>query len=129
MIREELNSLPTGRKELRNFGLLVGGIFSILGIWYPFLLAIGATLLLLGFIVPTILCRPYLAWMTLALVMGLIVSTILLTLFYFLVMTPIGWAARLAGKDFMQRKLEKEAMTYWTPRRTTGRPRSYENQY
>jgi hypothetical protein len=137
MIREELKALAAGRKELRNFGLLVGGIFLILGAWFlyrakpaaPYLLTVGAPLFSLGLLAPATLRRPYLAWMTLALVMGLIVSTILLSLLYLLVITPFGWAARLAGKDFMRRKIQKEAATYWTARKAPPPPHSYEQQY
>jgi hypothetical protein len=127
MIRQELQSLPCGRRDLRNFGLLVGGILLALGAWFlyrgkpaaPFVLVPGAPLVLLGAITPMTLRGPYLAWMTVALVLGLIVSTILLSVFYFVVMAPIGWAARLTGHDFMNRRFDKKAGTYWSPRRVT----------
>jgi hypothetical protein len=129
MIRDEIKSLPTGPKQLRNFGLLVGGIFLALGFWRPFFFYVGAPLFLLGLLRPSILRRPYLIWMTVGIGLGFLVSTILLTLFYFLVITPIGLIARAAGKDFMNRKIEKEAMTYWSPRGAAGRAQSHENQY
>ncbi|HEY6228103.1 MAG TPA: SxtJ family membrane protein [Verrucomicrobiae bacterium] len=124
MIANELKALPCGRRDLRNFGLLVGGIFLLLSAWFfyrhkpaaPYLLIPGAPLFLLGLIAPMSLRRPYLAWMALALVLGLVVSTVLLTVFYFLVMAPIGWIARLTGHDFMHRKFDKSAQTYWSAR-------------
>lgn len=139
MIREELKHLSTTPRDLRKFGLLVGGVFALLGGWFlfrhkpvgPYLLAPGALLMLLGLVLPRILRPIYIAWMAMAFVLGLIVSTILLTLFFFLVITPTGLIARLLGKDFLSRKLDRRATSYWLPRdRTTARPPSdYERQF
>ncbi|HYE33112.1 MAG TPA: SxtJ family membrane protein [Methylomirabilota bacterium] len=138
MIARDLKELKTGKRELRNFGLLVGGIFAALGAWFlyrgkvvgPWFLGVGAPLMLLGLIAPQALRRVYLAWMAMALVMGFVVSTVLLTLFYFVVITPIGLIARLAGKDFMTRRLDKSAPSYWTERSTAAVPATrYEEQF
>jgi hypothetical protein len=138
MIRQELQSLPCTRRELRNFGLLVGGIFLLLSAWYfyrhkpaaPYLLIPGAPLFLLGALAPRVLRKPYLAWMALGLVLGLIVGTILLTVFYYTVVTLIGGVARLTGHDFMHRKFDPKAATYWTRRPATDlRPERLERQF
>ncbi|MDG4767445.1 hypothetical protein O7632_25630 [Solwaraspora sp. WMMD406] len=42
--------------------------------------------------------------------------TALLFLFYFLVMTPVGWLARI-GPDPMRRRWRRQADSYWTPSR------------
>src|SRR4051794_2625165 len=112
MIRQELKELNTSARELRKFGLLVGGIFLLLGAWFfwrgkpafPFLFAAGGPLFFLGLVWPRALRVVYVGWMTLALLLGLVVSTLLLTLFFYLVVTPIGLFARLVGKDFLSRK-------------------------
>jgi len=124
MIGQELRSLPCSKRDLRNFGLLVGGIFVLLSAWFyyrhkpaaPYLLIPGAPLVLLGLIAPTTLRLAYLIWMGLGLVLGLIVGTVLLSVFYFTVMSPIGWIARLTGHDFMNRKLDRNAASYWVRR-------------
>jgi hypothetical protein len=138
MIREELRTLPTGPQELRKFGLLVGGIFAVLGAWWayrgfkagPVFMAVGAPLIVLGFAAPMLLRRIYLAWMALALVMGLVVGTVLLTVFYFCVMAPVTLIAKMAGADFMAAKWDKAAETYWVKRKedSTGSQR-YERQF
>src|SRR4051812_38712294 len=59
-IANELKLLPTSRKELRKFGLLIGGILSLLGVWFiyrgkpagPFLLYPGLTLFVVGVTCP-----------------------------------------------------------------------------
>lgn len=124
MIRAELKQLKTGDKELRKFGLLVGGVFALLGLWclfrhkpaWPWLVAPAAPLLLLGLVFPRSLRVVYIGWMAMAFTLGLVVSTVLLTLFFYLVITPVGLLARLVGKDFLSRKLDPNAASYWLPR-------------
>src|SRR5258708_15823192 len=108
MILNEINSLKTGRVELRKFGLLVGGVFAALGLLmflrhkphFPYLLWPGAALILLGFAVPRLLKPVYVVWMSLAVLLGFIVSHLILTPFSFLVITPIRLLAPLASKHF-----------------------------
>src|SRR5213594_3245035 len=98
MLREEIKQLKTGPRDLRKFGLTVGGVLLLLGLWflcrhkahYPWFLYSGLLLFGLGLAVPRSLKQVYIGWMTLAFVLGLVVSTVLLTLFFYLVMTPIG---------------------------------------
>lgn len=137
IIREELKTLPAGPVELRKFGLLVGGIFAALGAWWtyrgfkvgPWFLGVGALLLVFGVVAPAWLRRVYFAWMTLALILGLVVSTVLLTVFYYTVMTPVRLIAQAAGSDFMGRKRDKSAATYWQKRKTETDPQRYERQF
>jgi hypothetical protein len=124
MIFDDIKSLKTGPRELRKFGLLVGGVFTVLGLlWllrhkphYPWLLTPGVVLIVLGTVVPKTLKPVYMAWMSVGVVLGFIVSNVLLTLFFFVVITPIGLVARLSGKDFLRLKLDRAAKTYWLPR-------------
>ena len=121
MIREELNQLSTTPRDLRKFGLTVGGIFALLAVWFlwrhkPFYIAFlvpALPLLVLGLVCPSGLCKVYLGWMALALALGLVVSTILLTLFFYFVVTPIGLAARCLGKDFLSRRWDRQAGSHW----------------
>ncbi|MHB8522748.1 MAG: SxtJ family membrane protein [Limisphaerales bacterium] len=124
MIREELNQLKSGPKELRKFGLTVGAVFLLLAGWLcwrhrpagPYLLIPGAPLVVLGLAYPRCLRWVYLAWMTAAFVMGALVSTVLLTVFFYLIFTPVGWLARSLGRDFLHRKWEPQAKSYWLAR-------------
>ena len=62
---------------------------------------------------PVILKPVYRVWMTLAVVMGFIMTRVILSVVYYLVMTPIGLAMRLFGKDPMHRRIDPEASSYW----------------
>jgi len=138
MILKDFKELKTGTRELRNFGLLVGGVFAALGLLalvrskaiYPWLLTPGLFLVILGAIAPRTLKYIYLLWMGMALVLGFVVSHVILTVFFFLVITPIGLIARLAGKDFLRLKLDRQAKSYWIPRDPKRKaPEDYERQF
>src|SRR5437867_3902417 len=102
MLHTASPQLGIGAHELRKFGLLVGGVFLLLGgffLWrhktvWPWLVSPGALLVILWCLAPFALKQIYGTWMALAFALGLVVSTVLLTLFFFLVVTPIAWVAR-----------------------------------
>ena len=139
MIEDGLQQLSTRTRDLRKFGLVVGGVFLLLGGWFlfrhkpaaPYFLTPGVLLVLFGLVAPRFLKIVYIAWMSLALTMGLLVSTVILTLFYFLVITPLGLAGRLFGKDFLSEKLDSNAKSYWLvrDRSRVRKPLDYEQQY
>src|ERR1700720_152904 len=138
-IRADLNKLKTGARDLRKFGLTVGGVFVLLGVLlllrhrssYPSFLGVGAVLTALGVIWPRALKYVYIAWMALAFTLGFVMSNVILTLFFFLFVTPIGLLARLFQKDFLaQKKWDKPAASYWIQRaREMSAAESYERQF
>jgi len=140
MLSEDIKGLLKATpRDLRRFGLTVGGVFCALGLlfflrhkpWWPWFVSPGLPLVVLGAALPCSLKWVYAVWMTLAMLMGAVVSTILLTLLYFLVVTPIGLVARLAGKDFLSRRLAASATSYWI-QRDTSKPkqkREHERQF
>jgi hypothetical protein len=138
-LKDELKELPVGDRDLRRFGLLVGGVFALLAAWFfyrgkPFwswMLVPAVPLLLLGAIYPRALRFVYLAWMSLALVLGFVVSTILLTIFFYVVITPMGLLARAVGKDFLSLKLDSSQASYWIARDPQEKQTAvdYERQY
>jgi hypothetical protein len=137
-IRDDLKQLKTGDRDLRKFGLLVGGVFAAFGViallrhkaHYPYSLWPGGALVLLGAIIPRALKYVYLAWMSVAFVLGFVISHLILGLFFFLVITPIGLVARLFGKDFLSLKLDRSAASYWIPReRKPKTPAEHEQQF
>lgn len=106
----------------REFGLIVGGIFTLLSAWWiyrdkfatvtPWLLGIGLLLVLLGLVYPRALVYPNRAWMALAAVLGFISTRIILGLVFFLLVTPIGVIKRLSGWDPLGRRAGR-GETYW----------------
>jgi len=108
--------------DLRRFGLLVGAAFLALGAWrwYPgpidwvagLLGSLGAALLAAGLISPAALALPYRAWMSLAEILGAVMTRVILAVLFFGVLTPIALIVRLAGRDLMNRQ-SKGRPSYW----------------
>lgn len=128
-IRSELAALETSPKALRKFAWVVGGVFGGLtlyirwktGFFTPGWQLLGgsaALLLLIGTGIPRVLRPLYLGWMGLAFVLGFFMTRVLLTLVFFLVVSPIGLVMRLLGKDLLDKKIDQNASTYWKPRTT-----------
>lgn len=137
-IRDDIKQLKTADRDLRKFGLMVGGVFAVLGLlflWrhkahWPYFLWPGAALIGFGAILPRALKYVYIAWMSVAFVLGFIISHIILGLFFFFVITPIGLLARLFGQDFLSLKLDAKAKSYWLPREPKSKsPADYERQF
>ena len=137
-IRGDLKKLKTGAGDLRKFGLTVGGVFILLGVLfllrhrpsYPVFLGAGALLTGFGVIWPRALKYVYIAWMALAFTLGFVMSNVILTLFFFLFVTPIGLLARLFQKDFLARKWDKRAASYLIQHGTEVKTaNTYERQF
>jgi hypothetical protein len=124
MIREEIRSITSTRRDLRNFGLVVGTGFALIAaflFWkgspaWPWLGGGAAALILLGLAAPPVLKPLQKAWMAMAVVMGWFMTRLILSVLFFFVMTTIGLVGRLAGKKFLP---VPEGDSYWI-RRTPG---------
>jgi len=120
------------RKELRHFGLLVGAVFAVMGVW-PLVfrsehlrwwaLGLGGLLILLGVILPQVLAPIHKGWMWVGHVLGWINTRILLGIVFYGLVTPIGLVFRLMGKGTIRRVFTKDSTTYRVVR--TPRPRSH----
>jgi hypothetical protein len=68
--------------------------------------------------------------MILALLMGFVMSRVILTILYYLILTPIGLLAKVVGKKFMPLGFDKNAATYWEKRESTAKQQiDYERQF
>lgn len=123
----------------RNFGLLVGGVFAALGLWWLYrgkfgtialvVLALGAALMILGAAFPRSLVLANRTWMTLAEALGFIMTRVTLGIVFYLVVTPIGFIKRLQGWDPLRLRATP-SKSYWEPYSPRQRdPRHYEKMY
>ncbi|RMH87181.1 MAG: hypothetical protein D6681_15670 [Calditrichaeota bacterium] len=137
-VRSQIQGLSTTLRELRQFGLLVGGVFMVLAgvAWYrgsrgmvaPGLFIFGVVLMGLGAVAPLRLRPLYQVWMGLAFALGWIVSRILLTFLFYLALTPIAFIARLSGKRFLDTDMKEKKPSYWIPK-SDGNRRDYRKMY
>ena len=128
----------TWRAE-KEFGLVVGGVFVLLGSWWlyrgrfltaAYVLTIsGAALILFGVLAPRLLVIPRKLWMKLAEAMAYVSSRIILAIVFFFVLTPIGLVKRAMGWDPLQRRASRRD-SFWQPYPERQRnPRHYEKMY
>jgi hypothetical protein len=133
--------VETGRatkKELREFGLVVGAAFAILAtlqlIFHgkldpKILYGIAAFLAISGLLVPRIL-RPFQwAWMKLALAMGWVMNRVLLGVIFFVVFTFVATIMRIVRRDELNMRKETKD-SYWHMRELKPVDRDrYERQF
>ena len=135
---EEIVGIKSGKKELREFGLTIGIFLSLLGgiaLWrgkaiYPYFLISGAFFILSGIFLSFILKPLQKAWMAFSIILGFFMSRVILTVLFYLVLTPIGILTKLLGKDILNQKIDKNKASYWHARDEKLKDvKSYENQY
>lgn len=68
-------------------------------------------------------------WMDAVEPVGWSVSRALLAIVYYLVLTPVGIALRLSGKDPLRRRTGRDAASFWTDHEGTDDPERYFRQY
>jgi hypothetical protein len=124
-----LNS--TDSKEVRKFGLIAFvffGALCALGLWrgktlptyfFGILSSLG-----LGFILLPSRLRPiHAAWLKAAHFLGRAVTFCMLTLAYYLVITPAAFIKRLLGGPPLPLKPDREVSSYWVTRTETAQPK------
>jgi len=114
------------RAQLRNFGLIVGGIFGAIGIWPTivrggntrlWMVGLAVALVLPALVAPQALTLPHRAWMALGNVLGWVNTRVVLGLIFFGLITPMGLVLRLTRRDPMRRAFDPNAITYRVPQR------------
>jgi len=121
----------------KEFGLIVGGVFTLLGLWWLYrgkfvgaayvLTIAGPALILCGVAVPRLLVIPRKVWMKLAEGMAYVSSRVILAVVFFLVLTPIGLIKRAMGWDPLQRRSGARD-SFWQPYPKRD-PRHYEKMF
>jgi len=113
-------------ETLRRFGLIMAVpliLIAAILYWKSRNAAIywaGAAVLFaaLGLLVPRVLKAVYIAWMTFAYYLSIVMTFVVLTLFFFGFMTPAGLLMRLFGKDPMARRFPGDKDSYWVSSQT-----------
>lgn len=124
-------------KQLRSFGLTVGGVFAVIAFWPAMFrsgsprwwyMAIAICLAFPALVFPKSLFLIYKGWMAVGHVMGWINTRIILGLVFYMIVTPTGILRRLLGKDPMGKQLKHDLESYRIIRKP--RPASHlTNQY
>lgn len=118
---EEIKSIQSSKKNLRNFGLSVGFVcIAIAGFlfWkqkeaFPYIVTIGLVLVCCGTFLPFVLKPVYWVWMGFASIIGWIMTRLILGLLYYLIITPIAITSRIVGKRFIDLNWDAKQPSYW----------------
>jgi hypothetical protein len=118
---KRMTKKETSAKQLRHFGLLVGGIFGVIGLWpmvwrhqpmRTWALVLAVALIVPGLVAPRILAPVHRIWMKLGEGLAWINTRIILGVVFYVVVTPLGLLMRLVSHDPMRRQLERTGETY-----------------
>lgn len=81
-------------------------------------------------LVPAVFGQVYRLWIGLSVTIGYFVSRAILSVVFFLVITPTGIIMRILGKDPMERKIDPAAASYWQARdQSEIKLEDYERQF
>jgi hypothetical protein len=127
----EVSLNSTDIKSIRRFGVIAFfffGCLSGLGFWWqkpiPSYLFGFLSLLGLGFILLPLPMKPvYGTWLKISHFLGRLVTMMILTLAYYLVITPAAIIKRVVGGRPLPLKPDKNASSYWVRREEPAQPR------
>jgi len=123
-VYEEIKNIQTGKKNLQSFGITIGVIFLISSgyLFYKeneslhIFIYLASSFIGLGLILPKFLKPIYVIWMIFAIILGWFMTRIILSLLFFIVLTPIGLTLRILGKDLLDLNKQDKRESYWNKR-------------
>jgi hypothetical protein len=130
---------PSETTEARRFALILTGVLILLGLFalwkhHPTragaCLAAAALVPVLAYLARPVWIRFFRAWMKFAEILGCVMTRVILTVFFYALLTPYGLVARLFRKDPLDLGWKRRKPSYWieTPMAVPERER-YERQY
>ncbi len=139
-IKTGLARLEQDDKSLRKFIMVIASALVILAVLVFFfgsqperaawLGGIAVVLLITGMPLPRLYKHFHKVWIGFSLALGYFMSRLLLTLLFFLVITPISLIMRLAGKDPLNMKIDKTTPSYWIKKPPRAlKAKDYERQF
>ena len=105
----------------KGFGILFFIVFVLIGIWPLFSseplrlwsVIVASLFLVLGLINSRILTPLKILWIKFGELLGKIIAPIVMSIVFFVIITPIGLFLKAIGKDVLNLKLDKKVKSYW----------------
>ena len=135
---EEIKNIKTGKKDIRSFGITFGIIFLIISgfLYYQekdsfqLFIYLAGSFSCLGIVFPIVLKPVYIVWMIFAVILGWFMTRVILSLLFYIIITPIGLFLRIIGKDLLDLKEQKNQKSYWNMRNSRKEQnQNYEKQF
>lgn len=122
----QINRNPSRKHLLQFAGIWFPAFWGLVGAMVYFkaglpsmglmIWGVASAVALVGLLKPDYI-RPIFIGMSLATApIGWVISFLLLTFFYYIVITPIGVILRLLGKDSISRYIDRSSGSYWVER-------------
>lgn len=138
-LKHDIGSIKSTENELKKFGILIGSIFLLVALfsfwnnWFEENIVVGFSIIgtifiISGYFIPKRLKKIYLVWMSIAILIGSIISRLILFILFFIVLTPISLIARIFGKTFFVKHKDQELKSYWL-QRDGNKKINYERMY
>lgn len=137
-ILAEIKSIKESRSDLKKFGLTLGIFLLLIAavlLWigkssYPVWGITGLIFILSSLLFPGVL-RPFnKIWMSLAVILGWIMTRVILSVLFYAALTSLRFIAMVFNKRFLNLKIDKSADTYWEKRENQQfDPSKYERQF
>ncbi|MCL4510759.1 MAG: SxtJ family membrane protein [Bacteroidetes bacterium] len=138
LLLEEIRQIKSSKKDLKKFGLTIGTVLLVFGVFLfvrekdsaLYWGAAGILLIVLSFAAPVVLKPLNKIWMTFAIILGWVMTRVILTILFYIALTPTGLLAKLFGKDFLDRRIDGTKKSYWQKREKKDFDRqNYERQF
>jgi hypothetical protein len=97
--------------------------------WCMAIGVVGGVIWVSGLISYELTRMIYLALVAITLPIGLVMSFVIMALFYFGIITPLGLLFRIMGRDSMCRRFDAKAKTYWIPHESSRAAERYFQQF
>jgi len=119
-----MDKIKTDRATLRKFGLTMAACFAMITL-IIFLRhkhstvmtsVISLCFLLCASTIPALLKYFYIVWMKFAFILGWFNTRLLLCVFFYLILSPIGLLMRLFKIDLLDRRFNRTRQSYWKPK-------------
>tara|TARA_Y100000768_G_C23837057_1_gene614280 strand:+ start:272 stop:682 length:411 start_codon:yes stop_codon:yes gene_type:complete len=132
-----LKDISYEKSDIKKFGIIFSIIMLIVSIFLLykssnlyFFTGLFFIFLSFGILFPVLIKPIYALWMILGSILGSLMTIVILTFIFYLIMFPISIIARILKKNFLELKLNKNANSYWNDRNTNIKNiNSYEDQY
>ena len=127
-------------KDLRSFGkialiatcILAGLLYVLKDLaiqWIFCIICFGLVVFISSLTSLKVTRLIYITLTAITMPIGMAISFVVMTVFYYLIITPVGLVFRLIGRDSMKRKFDPTAKSYWVKHRPNKNLERYFHQF